>query len=112
MTLEQLQDKLLPILFYDNDKLEDVNRANILYNRVTDQVTIKRTKFDKYSNPDIITWNCLFDILEINCRQISYKWIKNKNSSQLVFTISKASSIIRSLDTIEDILVKCTDLPS
>lgn len=108
MTPDQLQDKLLPILFDDNDKFEDVNRANILYDRITDQITIKRTKFDKTRcpDPDIVTWKCLLDILKIDYRRVSYKCTKDKNSSRLVFIISKASSIIRSLDTIEDILVK------
>ncbi len=67
MTLEQLQDKLLPILFDDNDKFEDVNRANIVYNRITDQIAIKRTKFDKTrcSDPDISTLKCLLDVLKL-----------------------------------------------
>ncbi len=109
MTLGQLQDKLLPILFDDNDKFENVNRANILYDRMTDQITIKRTKFDKTrcSDPDLITLQNLTNILE---RNVSYKCTKNKNCSRLVFTICKGSSIIRSLTTIEDILVKLHSL--
>lgn len=112
MTLEQLQNKLLPILFDDNDRFEDVNRANILYDRITDQISIKRTKFDKTrcSDPDISTLKCLLDVLKIDCHRLSYKCTKDKNSSRLVFTISKASLVIRSLTTIEDILVKLHSL--
>lgn len=111
MTLEQLQDKLLPILFDDNDKFEDVNRANILYNRMTDQITIKRTKFDinRCSTPDLKTWSSILT-LGFKDSQVGYKCTKDKNSSRLVFYISKSSSVVRSLSTIEDILVKLHSL--
>ena len=111
MTLDQLQDKLLPILFDDNDKFEDVNRANILYDRITDQITIKRTKFDRNgcSAPDLKTWSLILT-LGFKDSQVGYKCTKDKNSSRLVFYISKASSVVRSLTTIEDILVKLHSL--
>lgn len=108
MTLEQLQDKLLPILFDDNDKFEDVNRANILYDQELDNITIKRTKFDKTrcSEPDFETWKSISNVLKITYNQISYKCNKDKNHSRLIFRIYKVSSIMRTLITPSDILLK------
>lgn len=108
MTLEQLQDTLLPILFDDNDKFEDVNRANILYDRELDNITIKRTKFDKTRcpEPDFETWKSILDVLKITHNQISYKCNKDKNHSRLILRIYKVSSIMRTLITPSDILLK------
>jgi len=85
MTLEQLQDKLLPILFDDNDKFEDVNRANILYDRETKKLTIKRTKFD-FLNCKFIDIEITTKLTEIvKCRGIGI--VYSDNPIQMIITI-------------------------
>lgn len=85
MTFEQLQDKLLSILFDDNDKFEDVNRANILYDRETKRLTIKRTKFDFIDCKfiDIETTDKLSEI--IKCQGIGI--VYSDNPIQIIITM-------------------------
>ena len=85
MTLEQLQDKLLLILFDDNNKFKDVNRANILYDWETKKLTIKRTKFDFIDCKfiDIETTNKLSEI--IKCQGIGI--VYSDNPLQIIITM-------------------------
>lgn len=85
MILEQLQNKLLPILFDNNDKFEDINRANILYDEDLDQLTIKRTKFDfgDYRRVDLETLNKLIKIIGYSIR-INY----SGDQEQIIFIIT------------------------
>jgi len=89
MTLEQLQDKLLPILFDDNDKLEDVNRANILYDRETKRLTIKRTKFDFVDN-NFIGRKIMNEIIRIAGHSVNVEYLPpcNTKPKQFLFVIN------------------------
>jgi|WetSurMetagenome_2_1015567.scaffolds.fasta_scaffold1401330_2 hypothetical protein len=88
MTLEQLQDKLLPILFDDNDKFEDVNRANILYDPITKRLAIKRTKFDFIPN-NFIDRKIINDIIRIVGPYVNIEYIPpcNTKPKQLLIVI-------------------------
>lgn len=88
MTLEQLQDKLLPILFDDNDKFEDVNRANILYDRKTKRLTIKRTRFDFVYN-NFIDRKIMNEIIRIVGPYVNIEYVPpcNTKPKQLLFVI-------------------------
>lgn len=88
MTLEQLQDKLLPILFDDNDKFEYVNRANILYNRETKRLTIKRTKFDFVHN-NFIDRKIMNEIIRIVGHLVNVEYLPpcNTKPKQFLFVI-------------------------
>lgn len=88
ITLEQLQDKLLPILFDDNDKFEDVNRANILYDRETKRLTIKRTKFDFVHN-NFIDRKIMNEIIRIvgHLVNVEYAYPCNAKTQPILFVI-------------------------
>ena len=89
MTFEQLQDKLLSILFNDNDKFEDVNRANILYDRETKRLTIKRTKFDFVHN-NFINRKIMNEIIRIVGHLVNVEYVQPlnaKGNQDLLFVI-------------------------